>query len=72
MVDSMASAVTLRPWVLTDADVTGPMETTTGGTAPIPRRSTVRSTVDDDVNATASAARAATTDLGSGSPATVR
>ena len=41
----------------TDALVTGPMEAMTGGQPGGPRRSTVRSTVDDEVKATASAGR---------------
>ena len=39
-------------------DVTGPIDATTRGTPSAPSRSTVRSTVDDEVKATASAARA--------------
>ena len=52
--------------------MTGPMEAMTGGTPAAPRSSTVRSTVDDEVKATASAARASSTATGSTTPAAVR
>ena len=69
---TVASAVTDRPAARTAPDVTGPMEAMTAGTPSTPSRSTVRSTVDDEVKATASATRARSEAPGSTSPATVR
>ena len=60
------------PAARAEPEVIGPIETTTGGTPPAPSRSTVRSTVEDEVKAMASARRAAATSSGPGAPATVR
>ncbi len=55
-----ASTVTGRPAARSVADVTGPIETTTGGTCPVGNEAAVvPTTVEDEVNTTASAAAAA-------------